>query len=120
MHLFCHAVLHLGNISQVAMLIVETINGSGGSANHFGPSTESGQHLFGFSFEKLRVEHFLQRAEKCTSSHLPQYFCLMNGLGEFRGVSFRMERLCLEPLEMSGSPFLQVDELLCFFLNLFN
>lgn len=84
-------ILHLGNINRLATLNVETINGSDGSANCFRQvaSTEYGQHLFRLSFEKLWVEHLLQKAENCTSSHLPQYICLMNGFAEFSDVALR-------------------------------
>lgn len=97
MHLFYHAALHLGNINRLATLNVETINGSDGSANCFRQvvSTEYGQHLFRLSFEKLWVEHLLQIAENCTSSHLPQYICLMNGFAEFSCVALRWRHSAL-------------------------
>lgn len=92
------------------MLSIATVKGSDGPANCFRqvPSTEAEQPLLKVAFEELWVECPMQSASrKVPSSHLPQYFCLVDG------VTWRiqLEIPCLESLERSGSPFLQVAEL---------
>lgn len=65
------------------MLSFATFQGSDGPSNCFRqvPSTEAEQPLFRVAFEELWVECPMQLvSRKVSSSHLPQYFCLVDGV----------------------------------------
>ena len=97
------------------MLNIATVQGNDGPANCFRqvPFTEAEQPLFRLAFEELWVECPMQSASrKVSSSHLPLYFCLVDGVTwRIQLCGIKLETPCLESLERSGSPFLQVAEL---------
>jgi len=102
----------LGNISGLANVKC-CIKGSDGPANCLGevPSTEPEQPLFRVALEELWVECPMQSvSRKVASSHLPQLFCLVDGVTwRVQLCGIKLEAPCLESLERSS--FLQVAEL---------